>query len=508
MKISTTRLQAFLLALAGLFGVTFGFALIHPMSGSADEQAHQLYAYAVVSGQAPLSEDRELQAPAWLLKEGPWCWRFDARVPATCATADGTMASAPSEMVTAETTASNYPPLFYVTTGWPLLFLEGHKAAYALRFLTALQFSAIAAAGIAALGRNDRRSGLLRVLAAACLTPTAITAAGGFNPQGLEIAAALLLVASGWPLVSRSANEYSSNLRWAGVVAGSALLILSRPTGPIWAVLLALLLLVGAGSRWSSLIREKAFLVYVGVSAAACAVWLGWRIFTPQTIEPPAGIPENCGVACVSLHMMNTLPNLIPRTIGVTGWDDTVIAWTTAVAGLLILAAVLAAGLDVDRSASRRAILLGILFIPVSAITIERMVIEDAGFMWQARYAMPFILSLIWIAAQSAWEMATSQRVRACLALLSWAALAFQSYALVTYARFCIQRFWWGVESGPIPWDAVPRAARLGLGVVIGTLLLSVALIVASRLRGRTRVLGGDSAPAGSHRVDPAESAR
>lgn len=454
-----------------------GLPILHPMAGSPDENAHQRYAYAVVTGQLPVGPEQQVLVPAYLVAEGPECWRFEPGIPAWCAIEDDPMSAAGSEPVRTVTQAANYPPLYYAIIGWPLRLLEGHAAVLAARALSALVLCGLAAAGAVALagrGAPDARALALPWL----LTPGTLALAGAINPQALEIGAALLMAGCAWPL-ARGAS--ASRGRFVGAGAGSALLILSHPSGPIWAVLIALIACVLAWPRRRDLLRRRALWGVVAACVIACGAWLAWRLATAQTAAyaDTAGRPD-CSWLCVAGHIGSQAWPFARTTIGVTGWHDAWIPLPAAIACLLLLAALAAAALRRGTRAERIALVLGAVLLPVSAIVIEHQTVADAGFMWQARYALPLVLPLIWLAADIALAPAATEegalRLRRGLAAI----VVVQGIGLLALAGFAAARFWIGIDAEDP--GRLPAAAVVGLVILAATVLGAGAATIA---RGR-----------------------
>ena len=442
-----------------------------PMNGSPDENAHQRYAYAVATAQLPVDADQIVTVPRFLVAEGPECWRFIPAHSAWCAIEEDSMSSAGTAPVPAITQAANYPPLYYAVVGWPLLILDGRAGIIAARSLSALMFSTLAAAGWAAL-TGRKAPAPAHASALWLLTPGTCALAAGINPQALEIGAALLFAGFAWPLTR---SRYVARApRITGMTLASVLIILSRPSGPIWAVLLTLVTLTALGPRAYALIRGRRAQLFVATSAAACILWAAWRLVTPQTDAYASAGVEDCSWACVADSLMARSWVLARNTVGVTGWDDAWIPGPAAVACLVLLALVaITAAWRGDRS-ERAAIALGVILVPASALVIERQTVATAGFMWQARYALPLLLPVIWLAADIAFrparDPAADRRVQHALR----AVVLVQGSALSWFALHAARQFWIGIESSDP--GHVPIPAVIGMALIAMTVLASAVI--------------------------------
>lgn len=474
--------------------VTGSFSALHPMSGYPDENVHPRYAYAVVTGQLPVADDAQVTVPSYLTAEQPGCWRFESRIPATCALADP-MSAHGSEPVRAITTAANYPPLYYALVGWPLRWATGHEAVMLTRWLSAAFFSALAATAVVALTSRpgSERIGLV---APWLILPGTLSLGGAINPQGLEIGAAMLLAGCAWPLARDPARPIP---RITGMTVAAVLLILSRPSGPIWAVELTALAAIAVLPALRRPLPGRVLRGYVLACAAACGAWLAWRVWTrPEATGPaPEGRP-GCGWLCVTGHLSSYIWYHARRTIGVTGWDDAPMPPAAAAVCLALLATLLVAALVRGTRTVRIALSVGVLLIPLSAIAIERQTVAIAGYMWQARYALPLVIPLIWLAAQTA----LASRDGAPLAAPTrdehrprrserWTAIAaggivlVQAGAIIVFAITAARRFWIGL--GPAAHGSLPADATRALALLATVIVAGAAASILGLARGGRR---------------------
>ena len=184
-------------------GVTW--AMTTPIGGVADEPSHIIYAAGVVRGdlgdlaamgpQSPYFRFAVVEVPRWVASTtdppisldrlwGP-CNENDINLTANCATA----MSRSTDIDTIPTSVTRYPPPYYVITGWPTLVGAGESAVYLMRFMSALLAATLITLGL--MVASPRRRTWLALGAAIAFTPTAAHFAGGINPSGFEIAAAL-----------------------------------------------------------------------------------------------------------------------------------------------------------------------------------------------------------------------------------------------------------------------------------------------------------------------------
>lgn len=492
-------IRRYFIVLAALLLTTCGFALLHPMTGSPDENAHQRYAYAVVTGQIPVAADQMVTVPDVLTAEGPGCWRFNPQVPSTCAIEQDPMSARGAQPVRTLTQAANYPPLYYALVGLPLRTLEhpgasGHRAIYMSRMLSCLVFSLLAAAGLCALAGKGPITPRW-VMACWLILPSAAVISAAINPQSLEIGAALLFAGAAWPLLRGS--QHVGTRFWTMGVA-SALLIQSRPAGVLWAVILSAMLAIALWGRLRVILRLPAFWGFIGLSAISSLIWLAQQTIWTHTdsYEQTQKLPH-CDIGCVAADLWSKAWPFSRQTIGVTGWLDADIQTAPALAGLLVIACVLLAGLVAGPWPRRIALALGIVAVPGSALLIVAATVDVTGAMWQARYALPLLIPLLWLALQRARPVGRDEALKPGrwfvleAAAATVATLAMGS-AFLSFGILAARRFWVGL-GGDFPLlPALPRAAALGLSVYQATVALAlitsglVLLRMVRRYRART----------------------
>src|SRR5262245_45449700 len=176
---------AFLVALVAFFGLGAGWALAMPVNGTYDESEHIVRAYGVASGQV-YAHDGTQRVPASLLPGDVQC-QWQRRLPASCQ-----LPPPPDRgRVPVPTGAAAYSPIYYLPVGVPMLLSPGYGGIIAGRLVSALLCALLLAAAVAIAVRLGNRlliGGLVLVA-----TPMAMDLAGSINPNGLEIAAGVLL---------------------------------------------------------------------------------------------------------------------------------------------------------------------------------------------------------------------------------------------------------------------------------------------------------------------------
>lgn len=372
-----------------------GIGLIVPADGGPDEMAHQVYAYAVVSGQAPMDAKGTVEVPTYVKTDESDCWRDSEVTSALCARQIEGRDS--TTMVEARSAAANYPPLYYAIVGWPLLFLSGWPALLGTRILSVLLFSLLAGTGIWKLSREGRDFPTL-LLTLAVTTPSVFAIVAGVNPQALEIGASILFAGYAWNWVLyRGQNR----IPWPALTFAAVLMILSRSVGMLWAIALSLVFLVAM--PWPRLRQELArrgLWTYAGVCALACVAVLAWGLLFPQPLQEPE--PQSIGGVGPIVHFMgNLLPEWVTQYVGVMGGAHTArMPQPFVYLYLLIPLGLLWCVLVHGKWRQRLVPILGILCAGALCLVIVITLWPRTGPMWQTRYAMPLIMPIsLYVAA-------------------------------------------------------------------------------------------------------------
>ena len=281
--------RVFWLAFAAFFLVGAAWAVALPVNGTYDEKHHIARAYAVVSGQwlprGPAPDPagygfEGFDVPASLLPGDVDCMRLPVPRPASCLKPAGPR----TETVRVTSNTARYSPVYYLPVGLPMLVSPNTAGIIAGRLVSAALSALLLALAAATAFRYAGRLALAAVALVA--TPMVMNLAGAINPNGLEIAAGVLLFASLLPL-ARGAPP-TRGLVWQ---AGAAMLLLLtlRQFGPLLCAVdvLACLALAGPETR-RALLRDRDTRRIIGGAAllgvAFFAFWVlvsGWAYVRP-----------------------------------------------------------------------------------------------------------------------------------------------------------------------------------------------------------------------------------
>ncbi len=250
------------LRLAALFALLVGVLLLMvlaiPLFGAADENQHLTMAYAVNHGEWSAGSSRAVvEAPSIYTGDLP-CFALRPNRSASC---QELVEDGPDHRVS--TSASSYPPTYYLLVGWPTRFSTGVLSLYLVRVVSAVLVALLLTLAFDSLVRVGRQPAPLLVGLSVAVTPAVVFFGAVVNPSGLAIAASLAAWAGGLLLVRGPADR----LRWATVrfALPLGLVLLLRRDSLYWGALVAVAVLALArGDRLRALVRRPATWVAVG----------------------------------------------------------------------------------------------------------------------------------------------------------------------------------------------------------------------------------------------------
>ena len=281
-------LRLFLVMTLGLFGLFSAWSIAGPIGSAPDEYQHYKYAYAIWSGQVG-DDDPNYDLPRSLIFPRILCYAFQPEVTADC---DRTSSEPDlSRLETVQTTADNYPPLYYALAGWVLRIDSGDSGVIAARLVGALPSAALLAWAASVLYR--RRHNLALTALTLSITPMVAHLSGSFHPDGLQFALAALLGATALSLlVDSAAGRAPDNVAFGGLCASLVLLPLARPGGLFLALLTCGLVALAAFPLTPT--RFRTFLgsfrwthfLWLGIAvASSLALVLLWGIYSGSSIK-------------------------------------------------------------------------------------------------------------------------------------------------------------------------------------------------------------------------------
>jgi hypothetical protein len=461
--------RAWWLTLTTFFLMSAAWALALPPNGTYDEKDHIVRAYAVATGHIIAHEsavDRRgdtepaFDVPASLLPTNKSIDCVWAKHPETT-TAACQQWLAGIQPITTPTGVSRYSPVYYLVVGLPLVASPNLTGLVLARLLSALLASLLVASAVTALLRTGRR--LVGLAIALCCTPLTVDLFGSINPNGLEIAAGVLVFGSLLALARAPADrldERATRRLLLLAALGSLLLLTIRQLGPVWLALniVACVLLARPGRVRNLRRRRDVQLLLGGAWAAGLAFAIGWLVCSGITdVAPVPRAAVFMSLPSELYHFLtDRLPFFLDQAVGSFDYGEThlarpvVVAWYLLIGALTVPSLLLAA-----RRTTIVAVGLGVAGLAVLNL-LDLHFLPEVGWFSQARYAMPTLVGVVLIAVvRGGWEQRLTQRRmlgRYALTLAA-AAAAIQVYAL---ARVMV-RFQLGLDARGNPLHYVWR---------------------------------------------------
>ena len=295
---------------------------------------------------------------------------------------------------------------------------------------------ALLAAAVGAAGES-RRGQFLAIGLAVALTPTALYLFGMLNPNGVEIAAAVLtwIAAIAFVLDSRGP---ASGRQLRRVAIGASVLVVTRGLSPLWLAVVAASILGFAGWRQGrELLRDRHVWIVGAAIGVASAVAMAW-IVAVGTLDV-TGRPLAITTMEAARKSLDRTPMYLNQMVFGHGFLDvpapsvTLYLWWFA-AGAVVLLGWAAA----DRRTHRVVAGLGALVL-LLPILLEARQAPSVGFFWLGRYILPVAAGIP--IAVAAWLGATGDpaRVRSfARVVLVVTALAQVAAYVATVRRYAV----------------------------------------------------------------------
>lgn len=417
---------------------------------------------------------RQVIIPAGLSPRGRSCYIHTPRNSVACLDEAGPASDEPVAWIT---NVGTYQPAFYIVPGYVATLASTPEVAAGLaRGAGAATSLALLASGIFVL-RRPGRGGLWLLGPLVAITPMVLFTAASLNPSGPEIAAGFALT-SALLRLSRASGPSWGVWSLAGV-AGAAL-VLGRSISPVWLVVHLVVFALWHGLRPTvHLLRSHP------AEAATAALMVGAALTANLAFEAAHGLevtidPRPVGPSLAAAWSF-THEALVRHAVGVFGYLNVPLprvlyqAWWLVGLGLWILAFALG-------TARQRAVLgvatAGVLAAPV---LLETLVLRHHGFHIQGRHLLPILVIVPLVSGEIIAERGDrlTSRVATALAMSAAAVVAtVQVLAWYTNARRAavgITGTWgfplraeWAPPGGWLPWLTL---AAVGAAVLVASAL-------------------------------------
>ncbi|WP_316529115.1 DUF2142 domain-containing protein [Kitasatospora brasiliensis] len=366
-----------------------GWALAAPYDASPDEAQHIIRAAGVARGEfapkpetVPTGTGAYQNVPATLVRDN--CWAFNEAVSAACAQAP----EGDEHVVRAATRAGRYNPVFYAAVGWPLALWPNWLGITLARLISAGLVSALlASAAHSAVAWTRHRITAAGVLVA--VTPITVHLAGSVNPNGVEIAAGMALIAALIPTML----DPEQPLRRAAMVqigiAGSTLMTL-RALGPLWcAAIVGIMLVPAKRERLRALLRFRPARWAAGSLAVTGAVGVLWTVAMKTSELSPVGGGDVSFAQGLRHEVVLQWAAYTQEMIGILSWLDTKLPSTPYFLWYLALGALILPGFAFAGRGDRWR-MLAFFAVPFGVVTIsDAIAAHEVGFAGQGRYLLP-----------------------------------------------------------------------------------------------------------------------
>jgi len=518
-----------LLAFAAYLLLGSAWALALPANGTYDEKQHIVRAYAVADGQLlPSGERREesflgtdaFRVPVKLLPGDPHCLWYPRPQPASCQLpvhAPGT------ELRTSG--AARYSPVYYAPVGLPMRWWPGSTGILLGRLVSVLLgavligFAAGAlrrlgggpplAVGQLAMGQltvgqlavGTLTAGVPAALAVA-VTPMTVNLIGAINPNGLEIAAGVLLLSAGLALVGRQPEPGYPTRRLVWLAGVAVLLLLTlRQLGPLLVALdvLAVALAAPPGRLRELLRRRDVRLILGGATLLGLGYALAWSWYARAGVPAaPTDRAEHLhGLSLAWAILVDRLPFDAVQLVGQFGQGETHAPPVLIICWYALVVAVIGPALLRGSGRVRAALLTPVLASVAVLVALDAWFGPSVGWVGQGRYLLPVLVGAPLIAAArrpAGWPPPFIATVVGSVALLHiWALVG-------VLARYRL---------GPGATDPLAGGWRPPFGpvlpivlVTVGAVLLAATVLVVAGTPGRRYppVVRPSDEPAVAHR--------
>ena len=445
------RFTGLFLLLATLSGL---WAVASPAGAIPDEYMHYKYAYALWSGQVD-TDSSSYVVPASLALARHKCYaQKDAT--AGCSLAE-VVASEQQPAQPVVTTANFYPPLFYVVAGWTLRLSPDDSGILGGRLVGAVLCSFLVVLAIDRLYRIAGAPTMVALLL--CLTPMAVYFFGGFNPQGLELALALLLLGVTAELAVQ--GKGAGKAGWWLYFLAAAGMAIGRPFGFVWVPLLVGLVAV---PLWILGHRIRLRVVAVGL---VVAILLGTAWMIGFSVVDPSRTNPGTTVGAVLSNSYSRFMQFPLEWVGNFGHLDTPLPLAVPALWFFALGGVLVMGLASTRTPL---VVTALLTIPLAvAVALVMEYRTEAGWGWvtiQGRYVLPFVFAFILLLGFAADSVRISVASRLVVTLvLIWSVI--QVWAMLELLR----RNMFGQSANPLSadssWQPTPDAWLIVAGTFV-----------------------------------------
>jgi hypothetical protein len=391
-----------------LFALMAVWSLMTPLFSGPDEPANYIKSAAVIRGEWVGSEfPPSLQMSYWTTYVHvnpqfgtpnliPWQFASFPDRPGY----DIAIEDAPANDVPTWTNMGRYPVLPFIFSGVGTLLGPHDMSARVARLMT----SAICAALLAMAAFAMRRREMSSVGILMAVVPGTIFLASTMNPSAIEICAAIAMWAVTPIVISGKLEKWS---RFVFATSGT-LLILTRPLGPLFYVVILLLCYVATSNRVKLMqsVRQHWHVFALHLTTILFAAWWYLAIYSFHlSSKVSAGLPS-ISIRSQIESALRRIPTLLDQAVGNFGWLDSPMPRGALVIFTFALLILIGRGL---RSMTGREI---IALLVLANVTVLLVVAQDLNYYTllrnfgsQGRHIVPLLVGLpIIVASSFAWQ--------------------------------------------------------------------------------------------------------
>jgi len=308
----------------------------------------------------------------------------------------------PTATETVVSSVGSYPPFIYIPAGLVMRAASGTTAALLLGRLTFALIAALLLAGSLLVALRARPGPLTVAFLMLCIAPTSVLVMSTLNSSGPEAAAGIA-----WWIALLAATEAKAprGAWWLALAAGLVCGV-ARSTGPVWLVLITVIVVLfrGRATSWRAFrAGGKVAIAALVVCVAAAVATLGWQLAVQPTYQgslaPTLGNASPSAVAFV-----------LSRAIAVFGWGEAAPTPLLAQIWAALAAAMLALGVAsaAARHARREVVGLVAICVAVLAVIAGFLAFGSHAGMIQGRW---FLAPLAGIPLLAGWMATTTSEV-------------------------------------------------------------------------------------------------
>lgn len=220
----------------------------------------------------------------------------------------------PTKSESVVSSVGSYPPYIYIPAGLVMRAASGTTAALLLGRLTFALIAALLLFGALLVALRARPGPLTVAFILLCVAPTSILVMSGLNSSGPESAAGI----AWWVAVLAASEPHPPRGAWWLALAAGLVCGVARSTGPVWLVLITVVVLIFRGPRqsWAAFrAGGKIAIAAVAVCVAAGIATLGWQLAVQPAYQE--SLAPTLGNASPSM-----IAFILSRAIAVFGWGE------------------------------------------------------------------------------------------------------------------------------------------------------------------------------------------